>query len=130
MRDCERLAPFGRGNPRPALRIDDVCVTAPPRLMGKDQRHLLMHLKHPDGSAFLKAKWWDGRQHLERIGQRALWKPRRVLVTGAGPIGLLAAFSDQYLSTRWTNAWVFAVLVLILLFRPTGLLGENTTQKV
>jgi branched-chain amino acid transport system permease protein len=45
-------------------------------------------------------------------------------------IGMLASFSDGYLNARWTNAWVFAVLVLILLFRPTGLLGENTTQKV
>ena len=44
-------------------------------------------------------------------------------------IGLLASFSDGYLNARWTNAWVFTVLVLILLFRPTGLLGENTTQK-
>jgi branched-chain amino acid transport system permease protein len=44
-------------------------------------------------------------------------------------IGLLASFSDGYLSTRWTNAWVFTVLVLILLFRPTGLLGEQTGQK-
>jgi branched-chain amino acid transport system permease protein len=44
-------------------------------------------------------------------------------------IGLLASFSDGYLSTRWTNAWVFATLVLILLFRPTGLLGEQTGQK-
>ncbi|HMC38757.1 MAG TPA: glucose 1-dehydrogenase [Acidimicrobiales bacterium] len=34
------------------------------------------------------AKAWD---HIERIGRRADWKPRTVLVTGAGPIGLLAA---------------------------------------
>ncbi len=33
-------------------------------------------------------KAWE---HIERIGQRAHWSPRRVLVTGAGPIGLLAA---------------------------------------
>jgi glucose 1-dehydrogenase len=34
------------------------------------------------------AKAWD---HTERIGQRARgWKPKTVLVTGAGPIGLLA----------------------------------------
>jgi threonine dehydrogenase-like Zn-dependent dehydrogenase len=34
------------------------------------------------------AKAWD---HIERIGARAEWKPATVLVTGAGPIGLLAA---------------------------------------
>jgi threonine dehydrogenase-like Zn-dependent dehydrogenase len=34
------------------------------------------------------AKAWE---QLERIGHRAAWSPRRVLVTGAGPIGLLAA---------------------------------------
>ena len=44
-------------------------------------------------------------------------------------IGLLASFSDGYLNTRWTEAWIFTVLVLILLFRPTGLLGEQTGQK-
>jgi threonine dehydrogenase-like Zn-dependent dehydrogenase len=34
------------------------------------------------------AKAWD---HIFRIGARAKWEPRIVLVTGAGPIGLLAA---------------------------------------
>lgn len=34
------------------------------------------------------AKAWE---HIERIGHRATWEPKQVLVTGAGPIGLLAA---------------------------------------
>ena len=34
------------------------------------------------------AKAWE---HVERIGRRGFWRPERVLVTGAGPIGLLAA---------------------------------------
>jgi threonine dehydrogenase-like Zn-dependent dehydrogenase len=34
------------------------------------------------------AKAWD---HIERIGRRAKWDPSSVLITGAGPIGLLAA---------------------------------------
>ncbi len=34
------------------------------------------------------AKAWD---HIARIGARATWAPATVLVTGAGPIGLLAA---------------------------------------
>ena len=38
--------------------------------------------------ASVVAKAWE---HVERIGARAVWRPKRVLVTGAGPIGLLAA---------------------------------------
>jgi glucose 1-dehydrogenase len=39
--------------------------------------------------ASILAKAWD---HTERIGHRArVWQPRTLLVTGAGPIGLLAA---------------------------------------
>lgn len=38
--------------------------------------------------ASVVAKAWD---HIERIGRRAEWTPQTVLVTGAGPIGLLAA---------------------------------------
>jgi threonine dehydrogenase-like Zn-dependent dehydrogenase len=34
------------------------------------------------------AKAWE---HVDRIGKRALWEPKRALVTGAGPVGLLAA---------------------------------------
>jgi threonine dehydrogenase-like Zn-dependent dehydrogenase len=34
------------------------------------------------------AKAWD---HIQRIGNRVHWEPRTVAVTGAGPIGLLAA---------------------------------------
>ena len=34
------------------------------------------------------AKAWE---HIEKIGSRAKWEPSTVLVTGAGPIGLLAA---------------------------------------
>ncbi|HEY6275696.1 MAG TPA: glucose 1-dehydrogenase [Streptosporangiaceae bacterium] len=38
--------------------------------------------------ATVVAKAWD---HIEKIGRRAAWAPQNVLVTGAGPIGLLAA---------------------------------------
>jgi threonine dehydrogenase-like Zn-dependent dehydrogenase len=38
--------------------------------------------------ASVVAKAWD---HIERIGHRAEWVPATVLVTGAGPVGLLAA---------------------------------------
>jgi threonine dehydrogenase-like Zn-dependent dehydrogenase len=38
--------------------------------------------------ASVLAKAWE---HIERIGSRSVWRPRRVLVTGAGPVGLMAA---------------------------------------
>jgi threonine dehydrogenase-like Zn-dependent dehydrogenase len=38
--------------------------------------------------ASVVSKAWE---HVERIGRRAVWEPRTALVTGAGPIGLLAA---------------------------------------
>ncbi len=42
--------------------------------------------------ASILAKAWE---QIERIGRRALWEPRRVLVTGAGPVGLLAALMGR-----------------------------------
>ena len=38
--------------------------------------------------ASVLAKAWE---HIERVGRRARWEPQAALVTGAGPIGLLAA---------------------------------------
>jgi glucose 1-dehydrogenase len=38
--------------------------------------------------ATVVAKAWD---HVEKIGHRSTWAPQNVLITGAGPIGLLAA---------------------------------------
>lgn len=38
--------------------------------------------------ATILAKAWD---HITRIGERAKWEPKTLLVTGAGPVGLLAA---------------------------------------
>jgi glucose 1-dehydrogenase len=42
--------------------------------------------------ASILAKAWD---HIQRIGQRAIWKPKTVLITGAGPVGLMAALIGQ-----------------------------------
>ena len=44
-------------------------------------------------------------------------------------IGFLSAWSDQYISARWTNAIVFSILILVLVFRPHGLLGERAADK-
>jgi branched-chain amino acid transport system permease protein len=45
-------------------------------------------------------------------------------------IGVVRAMSDQYIEARWTNAVVFTILILILVFRPSGLLGARLREKV
>jgi branched-chain amino acid transport system permease protein len=44
-------------------------------------------------------------------------------------IGIIAAVSDRLVDPRWTEAVVFALLVVVLIFKPTGLLGEETTER-
>jgi branched-chain amino acid transport system permease protein len=51
-------------------------------------------------------------------------------VLGGLFIGLARAFCDQYIATRWTNVMVFAILILVLVFRPSGLLGSKLREKV
>jgi len=45
-------------------------------------------------------------------------------------LGLLEALFAGYVSAAWKDVIVFAVLMLILIFRPTGLLGEKVAEKV
>ncbi len=42
--------------------------------------------------ATVLAKAWE---HIEAIGRRARWEPRRLLVTGAGPVGLMGALMGK-----------------------------------
>ena len=45
-------------------------------------------------------------------------------------LGMIEQFSKTYISTLWADAIVFAVLVLVLIVKPTGLLGKKTSEKV
>lgn len=51
-------------------------------------------------------------------------------VLGGLMIGVLRALSDTYVATQWTNSVVFSILILTLVFKPTGLLGANLREKV
>ena len=53
-------------------------------------------------------------------------------VLGGFIIGLVEALTIQYIpgGFAWADAVVFAILVLILVFRPSGLLGQQTPNKV
>lgn len=45
-------------------------------------------------------------------------------------LGLIEQFAKQYISTLWSNAIVFGVLIVVLLVKPTGLLGKKIQEKV
>ena len=45
-------------------------------------------------------------------------------------IGLIEAFWSAYFSIEYKDVAVFVVLVLVLIFRPTGLLGRPEVEKV
>jgi branched-chain amino acid transport system permease protein len=50
-------------------------------------------------------------------------------VLGAMVLGQVNAFSDRYIAPAWTNAIVFGVLIAIMVFRPTGLLGQQLAER-
>ncbi len=45
-------------------------------------------------------------------------------------LGLIEQFSKTYISTLWADAIVFGVLVVVLVVKPTGLLGKQISEKV
>ena len=45
-------------------------------------------------------------------------------------LGVIETFSKKYISTDFSDAIVFGVLILILLLKPTGLLGKQVQEKV
>jgi branched-chain amino acid transport system permease protein len=44
-------------------------------------------------------------------------------------IGVISALSDGYIGSRWQPVVVFGMLVLVLIFKPSGLLGQASTQR-
>jgi branched-chain amino acid transport system permease protein len=45
-------------------------------------------------------------------------------------LGVIEALGAAYISIAWKDAIAFCVLILILIARPTGLLGERVAEKV
>ena len=45
-------------------------------------------------------------------------------------LGMIEIFAGAYISTQLSNAIVFAVLIIVLLVKPAGLLGRQVREKV
>lgn len=48
----------------------------------------------------------------------------------AGVVVLFVANAEYQIDSKWQNVIAFVVLVLVLLFRPTGIMGEHLPEKV
>lgn len=45
-------------------------------------------------------------------------------------LGVSEALASAYIAVAWKDVVAFLVLILILIIRPTGLLGERTADKL
>lgn len=45
-------------------------------------------------------------------------------------IGMIEIMTKTYISSTWADAIVFLILIIVLLFKPTGILGKNVREKV
>jgi branched-chain amino acid transport system permease protein len=50
-------------------------------------------------------------------------------VLGGLIIGLVQSLGGQLLEVKWTDVIIFSILIVVMVFRPTGLLGLQTPQK-
>ena len=48
---------------------------------------------------------------------------------GGMVIGMIRTFWDGYFDSAWTDIMIFTILILVLIFRPTGLLGMRVPEK-
>ena len=44
-------------------------------------------------------------------------------------IGLVQSLGGQLLGVKWTDVIIFSILIVVMVFRPTGLFGMQTPQK-
>jgi len=45
-------------------------------------------------------------------------------------LGIVEVMTRAYISTQWSDAVVFSILIIVLLLKPSGLLGKVVGEKV
>ena len=68
----------------------------------------------------------DGHQH---AGEGAV-KQAQPPFLGGILLGVIESLAKAYISTQLANAILFAVLIIVLLVKPSGLLGRYVPEKV
>ena len=49
---------------------------------------------------------------------------------GGISIGIIETLGTAYLSSGYRNAFAYGIMIIVLIFRPSGILGKNTREKV
>ena len=66
---------------------------------------------------------------LQKVQQNK-WLRLGMGVLGGILLGIIEILGRAYVSSELGDAFVFAVLILVLLVKPTGLLGKKIREKV
>ncbi|MDT8297546.1 MAG: branched-chain amino acid ABC transporter permease LivH, partial [Spirochaetaceae bacterium] len=51
-------------------------------------------------------------------------------VLGSFVLGMTESFGAGYISSAYEDTFAFVILILILIFKPAGILGRNEIEKV
>lgn len=49
---------------------------------------------------------------------------------GGFVIGIVESLTKAYISSAWADGFVYAILIIVLLFKPSGILGKHVKEKV
>ena len=71
-----------------------------------------------------KKNRWMRPERVMALGFLAL------ILLGGVLLGIIEIFAKAYISTQLSDAIVFAVLIVVLLVKPTGFLGRQVQEKV
>ena len=80
------------------------------------------------GGTVLISQYYGAKQKL-RLDD-ALHTAYAFSIVGGILLGIIETFAKAYLSTQFSDAIVFGVLIIILLVKPAGLLGKQIQEKV